>query len=229
LSDHREALLAAAAALAAEKGLGRFKYAEAVDRSHVPRATAYRIFSGVDAMLMALHEELIETTVQEIRASVRSDKQPITFRAALECGFAAVVDAFRQSRLTKGFLSTNPELLSLWLLSRADGSLYDVFWRFVSKCGASFGSLEFDLDVAAQTFVRGVLVDFEADLHRSGSAWPDRNQLRELLMPRIKTLLKDAKLARRDGEARLEGAIVPLAGVPETFSMPVLMWAEKAG
>jgi AcrR family transcriptional regulator len=215
--DHREQLLSAAASIAARTGPARVRFAEVIERSGVARATAYRIFPrGYESVLMSLHEELVEQTVVAIRNEVRAIGRQIEFGDAVGAGVRALLQSLGSGRLTSRFLKSDPDLLTFYLLSRSPGSLLDVLATYAEGCAATYGSLAADLHTASQNFVWGVLVDVVDD-RQHGADWPDAERLRQLLDGRIQAFLNDAQLCDIGGEARLDCAITPLAGVPDEY------------
>jgi AcrR family transcriptional regulator len=68
--QYRDAALDAAAALISERGLAGITMSEIAERAGIGRATLYRHFSDVDALLLAWHARQIDTHLQQL-AEVR--------------------------------------------------------------------------------------------------------------------------------------------------------------
>lgn len=90
----RDAALEAAAALAAERGLRGVTMAEIAVRAGIGRATLYKYFSDVEAILAAWHERQITSHLQQLReVSDGPGRAPERLAALLEAYASRVAGA----------------------------------------------------------------------------------------------------------------------------------------
>jgi AcrR family transcriptional regulator len=82
----RDATLDAAAALVAERGLASVTMSEIAERTGIGRATLYKYFPDVDAILLAWHERQV---AGHLRQLVEIARQPVDAAARLETVFEA--------------------------------------------------------------------------------------------------------------------------------------------
>jgi AcrR family transcriptional regulator len=220
LSDHRELLIEAAIASAAEVGPANVRFSDVIERAGVKRATAYRIFPGAyEGILTELHWELVEDAVRRIRAAVRSTEGSITFERALTAGVGAILEALRDGRLTRQILKSDENVLQQYLLSTASGSLADVLAWYVEGCAATYGSQASELPRLAHWFVLNALAAVEADRRFGGDeTWPDPARLAEVLDDRITEFLRKIDLEGHKGSLRQPRALESLAELPSAHT-----------
>lgn len=136
----REAILATTAALVAEHGLRSVTMSRIAEETGIGRATLYRYFSDVEAILSAWHEQQVERHLGRL-LELREGAGSATER------LAAVLEAYAQlSRRTRG--RHDPDLVTVMHranhVSRAGHQVHELLRELVAE-GAAAGELRGDV------------------------------------------------------------------------------------
>jgi AcrR family transcriptional regulator len=86
----REAILTATAGLVAERGLASVKMAQIAEKAGIGRATLYKYFPDVDAILLAWHEAHVTAHLDELTALREQDRTPAEQLAAVLTAYAFI-------------------------------------------------------------------------------------------------------------------------------------------
>jgi AcrR family transcriptional regulator len=133
----REAVLDTTAALVSERGLRAVTMSEVAERAGIGRATLYKYFADVDAILLAWHERQVATHLQQLaEVADGAGSAHDRLRAVLEA--FALITHHRHDPDLSALLHTGPHV------SHAHGQL-QAFIRELIAEGADAGQLRDDV------------------------------------------------------------------------------------
>jgi AcrR family transcriptional regulator len=96
--DVRDAILDTAAALVAEHGLRAVTMAQIAERTGIGRATLYKYFSDVEAILVAWHDRHVASHLQQLAAARDAAADPGSRLHAVLAAYAHVVHGMSHQR-----------------------------------------------------------------------------------------------------------------------------------
>lgn len=97
-----QAILDAAATLAAERGVTALSMSHVADRAGIGRATLYKYFPSIDAILMAWHEQRVRAHLDELRGLAAAIDGPKDRVAAVLGRFALIQHERHDSHVVAG-------------------------------------------------------------------------------------------------------------------------------
>jgi len=99
--DVREAILDTTAALVAEHGLRSVTMAQIAERTGIGRATLYKYFPHVEAILIACHDRHVEAHLRQLTAAREGAEDPAARVHAVLAVYAHIVHAMSRHDLTE--------------------------------------------------------------------------------------------------------------------------------
>ena len=136
-SAQREALAAAAWALAQQHGPFAVTMSQVAESAGVSRPTLYKYFPDVESMLTAHHRKHVETHVAELTAIVNAPDVPGERLESLVLAYAEIC----HRRARHGRAEMNRLVHSPFELDAAESQLVDLFARAIGEADARRGDL----------------------------------------------------------------------------------------
>jgi AcrR family transcriptional regulator len=174
------------------------RFGDICKRAGVAKGTGYNHFvRGTDSVLEALHLRAARDIAEAMTQAVSKLPDEIMFDEVVRAAVKAGIECCAQTCFVKA-LRSDRDLVTSYLLSRAESSVISILGRFAARCGAAFSSpsaskatlSNSEISSAAQEFVWGILVDLLAFLPAGASGdWPrwDDETTGPMLEARIST------------------------------------------